>query len=86
MIIEKAGFLNGTEPHADSQVLEEFFGPTSPNSVTVDGKTVESRFNPVDVPSRFNPACPDKGKHAERMQRDERARNKRKELKALRDK
>jgi hypothetical protein len=57
MVIEKAGFLNGTKPHADKQVLEEFFGNTSPNSVTVDGKTVLSRFNPVKVPSRFNPAC-----------------------------
>jgi hypothetical protein len=57
MVIEKAGFLNGTKPGADKQVLEEFFGNTSPASVTIDGKTVQSRFNPVTVPSRFNPAC-----------------------------
>lgn len=56
-VIEKAGFLNGTKPHADKQVLEKFFGNTNPTSVTVDGKTVPSRFNPVCVPSRFNPAC-----------------------------
>ncbi len=59
MIIEKAGFLNGTKPGPDKQVLEEFFGNTNPTSVTVDGKTIQSRFNPVKVPSRFNPACKD---------------------------
>lgn len=63
MIIEKAGFLNGTKPGADTQVLEEFFGCTSPNSVTVDGKTVLSKFNPVKVPSRFNPAYKNEAKY-----------------------
>lgn len=62
MVIEKAGFLNGTEPGADKQVLLKFFGNTNPTSVTVDGKTVESRFNPVKVPSRFNPACKEEAK------------------------
>lgn len=57
MVIEKVGFLNGTKPGADKQVLEEFFGDTNPASVTVDGKTVQNRFNPVKVLSRFNPAC-----------------------------
>lgn len=63
MDIEKARFLNGTKPGADKQVLEEFFGNTNPTSVTVDGKKVMSRFNPVKVPSRFNPACKDHDDH-----------------------
>lgn len=62
MVIEKAGVLGDGKPGADKQVLEELFGNTNPTSVTVDGKTVLSRFNPVKVPSRFNPACKDDSK------------------------
>jgi hypothetical protein len=47
MVIEKAGVLDKGKPGADKQILEEFFGDTSPNSVTVDGKVVLSRFNTI---------------------------------------
>lgn len=60
-VIEKAGFLNGTKPGADIQILEEAYKGTDPASVTVDGKKILNRFNPLhNLPSRFNPACKEK--------------------------
>lgn len=50
MVIEKAG-SNTAGP--DENLLMTYVDAPPIKSVTVDGKTVESKFNPVTVPSKF---------------------------------
>ena len=53
MKLEKAGKIK-SKP--DVSVLQEFFDAPAVKSVTIDGKTVDSKFNPQTVESRF--PCP----------------------------
>ena len=43
----------------DVSVLQEFFDEKPDGSVNIDGKTVKSRFNPIEEPSKYNCQCGD---------------------------